>query len=208
MAQEYQVLTKAPFYTENQDAGHLTINAAFNMLSHSPTIVAEDRGRTVSTSLLAGAKVNGKAWLLGAATTAGDDWNGHSYEFAIWYSGWVFRPAAVNEWFHIKDVDQLAMVTSLGPPLKLRLLKKIAFGALPNNTTKSVAHNIASFPVAKGSRVRVFGTISDGTTVKPIPFNDGTDNVRVSVTATNYVIQTGTNLSGWDGVGYIEWDEA
>ncbi len=76
----------------------------------------------------------------------------------------------------------------------------INFGALPNNTTKSVAHGIAGIDPAMGnstfSFTRIFATSSNQTngaeSFIPIPWASasGTDNIQITVDATNINITT------------------
>lgn len=234
MVQTYQPLTNAPYYQYGQDRGDLTINIAMNHAAHSPTLVVQDVGRTVSTSISSGAKVNGRAWLLGNAATPGDDWNGHAGQVAEWYSGWEFRPAQQGEILWDLATKQAYWVDSFsgsvpvlrplnaprtsgteidtgrtdgaGTP-KIIYSKRIAFGTLPSSTTKSVAHGITSFPVAAGSLVVIRATISNGTDVRPLShyYNDGTDTVKLKVDATNVVITTTTNMTAWTAVVELEY---
>lgn len=76
--------------------------------------------------------------------------------------------------------------------------KIIDVGALPNNTTKDVAHS-ENVDVNKWCKAHVFAT-------------DGTNNLAVhrdltiQLTATNVSLVTGTNLSSYtQGYAYIEF---
>ena len=70
--------------------------------------------------------------------------------------------------------------------------KTIDTGALPNNTSKNVAHNISNFNYAVS--VECIGI--SGSNSYPIPFSSGTANtIRVSCTLTNVNIQTNYDAS-------------
>jgi hypothetical protein len=77
----------------------------------------------------------------------------------------------------------------------------INFGALPNAATKSVPHNI---PItSQYSATLVLGAATNPTATGtnpiwiPVPRVDATDPVALSVTSTNVVITTVTNLSAF-----------
>jgi hypothetical protein len=75
----------------------------------------------------------------------------------------------------------------------------VNFGALPNNATKSVAHNI---PITAGfSFTRIYATASDttGLTYIPIPFVDTAgNNIELYVDATNVNIITTSNRTNYN----------
>ena len=76
--------------------------------------------------------------------------------------------------------------------------RRVEFGALPNNTTKSVAHGISGSDVTKVVGVR--GISTDGTTILPLPYADSAAfaaQVELNVTATNVVIITAADLSAF-----------
>uniref|UniRef100_UPI0018EA09C5 hypothetical protein n=1 Tax=Anaplasma marginale TaxID=770 RepID=UPI0018EA09C5 len=89
------------------------------------------------------------------------------------------------------------------PPSGLRqgvrrnvLRKVVNFGALPNATTKSVAHNITTTNTFSFTRIYATATdpgVSTITTAIPIPFASPTLNQNISLTvdATNVNITTG-----------------
>lgn len=72
-------------------------------------------------------------------------------------------------------------------------------GALPNTTTLSVPHNIAVNPAF--TFTRIYGCASNPTTLSflPLPYVSATtaNIIELSVTATNVVIKTGSNRSGY-----------
>lgn len=80
--------------------------------------------------------------------------------------------------------------------------KTINFGALPNNTTKSVAHNIDNL----ASVAQVYGiSWNDSGSYVPIPFINTLgigSSCQLEVSSTNIMIRTGTNLSSY-GHGFV-----
>lgn len=81
--------------------------------------------------------------------------------------------------------------------------KTVSMGALPNATTKTVAHGASI-----DSIVRVYGSASDGTTRIPLPYSDTTSaaaGVMVYLTGTNIVLGAGTNRSAYSGYVTLEY---
>lgn len=74
--------------------------------------------------------------------------------------------------------------------------KTIDFGALPNNTTKNVAHNISN--IKRIVKVEAIASMLNGNSY-PIPYNDmpnpNTGNLGFMVTATQISVITKTNWS-------------
>jgi hypothetical protein len=76
----------------------------------------------------------------------------------------------------------------------------VNFGTLPNNTTKSVAHNI---PVNSSfSFTRIYGTATNSTATSfiPIPYSSTTavaDNLELYIDDTNVNIKTGADYSAY-----------
>lgn len=73
--------------------------------------------------------------------------------------------------------------------------KTINFGALPNATSKKVAHNIASF--SRVIRTEGVACYTNGVSL-PLPFVSNVQNasVELSVNSTEITIAAGTNRSG------------
>lgn len=75
----------------------------------------------------------------------------------------------------------------------------VNFGALPNATTKSVAHNITTTP--KTTFTRIYATASDttGREYLPIPYASATvtDIIELSVDGTNVTITTGSDRTNF-----------
>ena len=74
--------------------------------------------------------------------------------------------------------------------------KVVACGALPNNTTKNVAHNISNV----GRFINYYGTAKGNTTTINIPYLDGSGHdysVFVNVNNTNVVIRTYKDRSAY-----------
>lgn len=76
----------------------------------------------------------------------------------------------------------------------------INFGALPNATTKSVAHNLT--PNSSWSFTRIYACASDTTGFNyiPIPYASPTliNNIELKVDSTNVTIITGSNRSNFN----------
>ncbi len=82
----------------------------------------------------------------------------------------------------------------------------VNFGALPNTTTKSVAHGIGNFS-AEFSLTRLYGAASDTTGLSyiPLPYSSATsaaNNVELYMDNTNVYISTGVDYSSYN-VSYI-----
>jgi hypothetical protein len=82
--------------------------------------------------------------------------------------------------------------------------KVINFGALPNTTTKSVAHGIvinADNPNATFTIIYATASDTTGLTYVPIPYSSVTstaDDIEIFVDATNVNIITGSNRSNYN----------
>lgn len=93
----------------------------------------------------------------------------------------------------------LSSLTPQNPVFRQAFRKVINFGVLPNAGTKTVAHNIN---ITDGySFTRIYATASDqiGFNYIPIPYASptDTDNIELSVDATNVTIITGSNRSNF-----------
>ena len=217
------------YYTENQDGGHTNINEAYQRLENSPLLRVRGLGLT-DPSTLSPAAADGDVVIVdvGASSTP---FFGHDKTVAMYYGGWMFRAIKDREvvvdltsgvlYMYNLALDVWQLLIELNEPtfngtasntgaagLSTGTIyrKALAFGALPNNTSKSVAHGMPSGVVAKGHWLRWSGTQSDGTTTRQIV--EGVGNISVfTVDATNVVITTTTNLSGRDGVIFLEWEQ-
>jgi hypothetical protein len=89
--------------------------------------------------------------------------------------------------------------TSTAASMRQVFRTTVNFGVLPNNATKSVAHNI---PITAGfSFTRIYATASDttGLTYIPIPFVDTAgNNIELYVDATNVNIITTSNRTNYN----------
>jgi len=107
-----------------------------------------------------------------------------------------------------KDVGQYNTVESLngqlyftdGDPGKYRQVyrKVVDFGALPNNTTKSVAHGITWNSNTRFTRI--YGCSTDPSTeALPLPYVDTTtgDLIELRVNTTNVIVVTAANYSAF-----------
>lgn len=80
----------------------------------------------------------------------------------------------------------------------------INFGALPNTTSKSVAHGITI--TASTTFTRIYGAASDTTDLEyiPLPYSSPTaaNNIEVDVSSTDVTVTTGANVSNYN-ISYI-----
>lgn len=74
--------------------------------------------------------------------------------------------------------------------------KTLSIGAMPNNTTKNVAHGDASLSLTKFAKVKELWA-SNGTTI--------TFAATATINATNVVVATTTDLSTYTGYVVIEY---
>jgi len=92
----------------------------------------------------------------------------------------------------------LNSTTAQTPVFRQAFRKVINFGALPNATTTSVAHNIN---ITSGySFTRIYGTATNPSTAFiPIPFSSPTlnQNIKITVDGTNVSITTGIDYSAY-----------
>ena len=76
----------------------------------------------------------------------------------------------------------------------------VNFGALPNTTSKSVAHNIDF--TSTYTATRIYATASDTTDLEyiPIPYAtaSSTNNVQIDVNGTDVVITTASNMTNYN----------
>lgn len=79
--------------------------------------------------------------------------------------------------------------------------KRINFGALPNATTKNVAHRLSNVTF-----IRMQGIATDGSTTISLPFSHISSSaqcVQLSITSENVVIETKTDRSGFNNA-YVD----
>lgn len=122
-------------------------------------------------------------------------------------SGYYFTEDFVTGKLFFPD-PTLSSATSSSPEPRPSIRKVVIFGALPNNTTKSVPHGIT---VNSGTRfVETSAQANDttGFSYLKIPFASPTlaDNISLLVDATNVTITTGSNRSNFnDTLVFLEW---
>ena len=92
----------------------------------------------------------------------------------------------------------LSSTTSQTPEYRQAFRKVINFGALPNSSTKSVAHELTITNAF--TFTRIYGAASDTAALQYIPVPGGT--TTISVDATNVSVTTTSNLSSF-GTTYI-----
>jgi len=90
--------------------------------------------------------------------------------------------------------------TTSKSPIQRQVFRKIInFGALPNTTSKSIAHGIN---ITSGySFTRIYGAATNNTQTSfiPLPFASpiAAENIKLEITNTNVIITTGTNRSSY-----------
>ena len=95
--------------------------------------------------------------------------------------------------------------TPTKPEYRQSFNKVINFGALPNSTTKSVAHGIAINSGYTFTRIYGTSTNTTGLTAIPLPYVDPSslaNGILLSVDATNVNVKTAANYSSYN-VTYI-----
>ena len=82
--------------------------------------------------------------------------------------------------------------------------KTINIGALPNSTTKTIAHNISNLSWV----ISLNGICNGSNTYLPLPFIDNsniTNNIRIDCNATNISVRTSGNYSSFSGYVTIRY---
>ena len=112
-------------------------------------------------------------------------------------AGYYDRNEFVNGQLFFPNPALSSQTTRL-PSFRQVFRKTINFGALPNNSTTSVAHGITI--TTAFTFTRIYATASDTTarTYKPIPFASSTAPISITVDATNVNIQTTANETNFD----------
>lgn len=124
---------------------------------------------------------------LGIMATA-VNWKDSGYYFTREFvNGQIFFPNPVNN-----------SSTQTAPAERQVYRQTINFGALPNNATKTVAHNI---PItATTTFTRIYGAASDtsGNNYIPLPYVDAAgSNVQLSVNGANVTVTTTSNRTNF-----------
>ncbi|MCC7147139.1 MAG: hypothetical protein IT443_11895 [Phycisphaeraceae bacterium] len=71
----------------------------------------------------------------------------------------------------------------------------VDFGALPDTTSDTTPHGITGLNVS--ALVEIVAWASDGTTVLPLPWTDGTDALAIEVDATNITVTSNFDASAF-----------
>jgi len=112
-------------------------------------------------------------------------------------SAFYYEEEFVNGQIYFPN-PSLSSTTSQAPTPRQVFRKIINFGALPNNSATSVAHDITID--ANTAFTRIYGTATDpSTTFIPLPYASPTDasNIELSVDGTNVTITTGSDRTGF-----------
>lgn len=114
--------------------------------------------------------------------------------------------------YYLQELGNFQSYFTIGMPYQFRNVYRMTvnFGALPNATTKSVAHGIVGIDPGGGnpstfSFTHIYATASNQTSgaeeFVPIPWADatagGTNNIQITVDATNVNITTTTDWSAF-----------
>lgn len=111
--------------------------------------------------------------------------------------------------YYPQELGNFQVYFTSGAPYVFRNVYRMVvdFGALPNAGIKSVAHGIQGINPASGpstfSFTRIYATASNQTNAAesfiPIPWASasGTDNIQITIDATNVNITTTSNKSGY-----------
>jgi hypothetical protein len=119
-------------------------------------------------------------------------------------SGYYDTQEFINGQLFFPD-KSLSSSTAKAPEFRQVFRMVVNFGALPNTTSKSVAHGIDINTATDNNLytfTRIYGCTSDttGFTYLPIPYASSTaaNNIELSVNSTNVVITTGINRTNYD----------
>lgn len=172
-----------------------------------------------------GSPAKGDTYILGASPTGA--WSGQANKVAV-YNGvsWIFVTRDASMIAYVND-EKIRYAfdsnESLWYPLQpiwtttehwtgrykdgSRIWSKsVDFGALPNATTKSVAHGVTGMIMSYLKAPTFEGSASNGTVAWPMPIvTTAFIILDVSIDATNIVIASGTNLSSFSAFIRLEY---
>lgn len=104
-------------------------------------------------------------------------------------------------WFADPNLSDITP-NSPSPTLRQVFRMVVNFGALPNNTSKSVPHTIPAITTSSTFTItRLYASASDTTSFVyiPIPYaSTAADNIELSMDATNVTITTQSNRTNFD----------
>jgi hypothetical protein len=201
--------------------GTVFANGAFFRLEHALVINAKSMGDTSPP----GSPAKGDAYILGASATGA--WSGEDGKVAV-YDGtsWVFTAPDSSMIAYVDDVQQrwaydaneaewypLQPIWSATEHWTGKFKdgskvysKVIDFGALPNTTTKSVAHGVTGMDMAYEKAASLEGYASDGTTHVPLVFVTAAFGVQTfTVNATNILGFASVDRSSFDASIRLEY---
>lgn len=100
-----------------------------------------------------------------------------------------------QNWFPNPSLNSSTTTTAT---YRQAIRKVINFGTLPNNTTKSVPHNIVITPTVTFTRIYGAGS-NPSTQFIPLPYvtSGNTDGIQLDITATDVVMTTTGNYSSY-----------
>jgi len=114
-------------------------------------------------------------------------------------TGYYTLEEFINSQYFFKDPTEIAAINT-DPKYRPVFRKVINFGALPNATTKSVAHGLTLTDDYKFTRI--YGTATDPSTPRfgiPLPYSSATlnENIELFVDDTNITIITAIDYSSF-----------
>ncbi len=213
-------------------AGQATQEPLYNELAQRLDIAATLTFLDFDLNTPPGSPADGDTYKIGGAPTG--VWAAHANEIAIGYnSSWYYiNPASGGKWTAFVEDDKewrgYDQVQDAWYPLMIRdsdpasgvaaehftgryrgtskvYGKTIDFGALPNNTTKTVAHSITNLDLNYLRAPILVVSVTNGTTVY-----DGAQGALGvtglwAINATNVTCQTNGDLTTWSGYVRLEY---
>lgn len=82
-------IVNAPYYEEGQSLGHALLNEWLQRLAFLAQPIVVNMTTNDADTLTPS---DGQAWYVASGVSAGDAFEGHEGEFALYYSGWLFIP--------------------------------------------------------------------------------------------------------------------
>lgn len=112
-------------------------------------------------------------------------------------TGYYINQEIINGQQFFSDANTTG--SSVTPGYRQVFRMAVDFGALPNATSKSVAHMIDTYPGYVFTRIYGAASKSDGTSFIPIPFSSPTlnENIKIEVTGDNVTITTGIDRTAY-----------
>jgi len=207
---------------EGQANSYITLNEAILILDCAAGLLLLTEGDSAPP----GSPSNHGCYYLGTSCTGA--WATHDNELALYTgSSWLFiSPESGMQAWSVQQTSVVFFInTTYGfvPSLSFSATehglgqlasvdaeqvyeKRIAFGTLPNATSKSVAHSI-SFDFTKGVEINGCAVSSSSFLIRTIPSVGTGTQISIQIDATNIVIATdfdATSFSAWLRLRYFK----